>query len=254
MKYSIVLPTYNEAENIAAMIRRLAQFSLPESEIIVVDDHSPDGTATAAERASAAAGIPVRVLLNPGQRGLAPSVVYGFDAAQGDVLICMDADGQHRPEDLPGLLQSMESDGAMLTVGSRHVPGGGFTERWNFFRVLCSDTAALAAKICLGVPIHDPMSGFFAIRRDAYRFVKDEMSPSGFKIMLELAWLLMLGGLTPVTEHPITFDMRRHGSSKLSSSVISQYLAMLARCMKTRGSIRRRLIAKTEQNQSTPSS
>ena len=156
----------------------------------------------------------------------------------------MDADGQHRPEDLPGLLAEFDRDPALsMVIGSRHVPGGGFTERWNLFRVMCSDGAAFAARLVLGITLKDPMSGFFAIRREAFDRVKSCLSPEGFKIMLELAFLLSLTGRDKVLEHPITFAMRKQGKSKLSDRVIVQYFAMLMRFVRVKGIIRRKLAA-----------
>ena len=242
MNVSVILPTFREKENIAGMIRALDALHLNGLEIIVADDHSPDGTAEAAAEAARTVSTPVRVEQNPGPKGLSPSVVHGFKKASGDILVCMDADGQHRPEDLPGLLAEFERDPApALVVGSRHVPGGGFTEKWNLFRVMCSDGAAFAARLVLGITLKDPMSGFFAIRRDAFDRVKSCLSPEGFKIMLELAFLLSLTGRDRVLEHPITFAMRKQGESKLSGRVIAQYLAMLWRFVRTKNAIRRRL-------------
>ena len=128
-------------------------------------------------------------------------------------------------------------------MGSRHVPGGGFTEKWNLFRVMCSDGAAFAARLVLGVPLNDPMSGFFAVRRDAYERVAPHLSPTGFKIMLELAFLFTLTKCDPIVEHPITFAMRKHGESKLSGRVMAQYLAMLWRCFRARPALRKQLSA-----------
>ena len=244
MNVSVILPTFREKENIAGMIRALDALHLNGLEIIVADDHSPDGTAEAATEAAGTVSTPVRVEQNPGPRGLSPSVVHGFAKASGDILVCMDADGQHRPEDLPGLLAEFDRDPALsMVVGSRHVPGGGFTEKWNLFRVMCSDGAAFAARLVLGITLKDPMSGFFAIRRDAFDRVKSCLSPEGFKIMLELAFLLSLTGRDKVLEHPITFAMRKQGESKLSGRVIVQYLAMLMRFVRTKKSIRRKLAA-----------
>ncbi len=250
MKYSIILPTYNESENIQETLRKLAQYCPESTEVIVVDDNSPDGTAKIAEQVATAINIPVHVLKNPGVRGLSPSVIFGFNHASGAYLACMDADGQHRPEDLPGLLETMERQDAIFMIGSRHVPGGGFTEHWSLSRTLASRSAAIAARICLGVPIQDPMSGFFVIRRDIFQFVKDELSPSGFKIMLELAWLLHIAGLQPIEEYPITFAMRKFGKSKLSAQVIQQYIGMLLRCMRTKASIQKKLKQRLEQSTS----
>ena len=244
MTVSVVLPTFREKESIPAMLRALDALCLPGLEIIVADDHSPDGTEAAALETANNMRTTVRVEQNPGPRGLAPSVVHGFETASGEILVCMDADGQHRPEDLPGLLAEFDRDPALsMVIGSRHVPGGGFTEKWNFFRVMCSDGAAFMARLALGIPLKDPMSGFFAIRREAFDRVKTCLSPEGFKIMLELAFLLSLTGHDNVLEHPITFAMRKHGESKLSGRVIAQYLAMLWRFVRTKKAIRRKLAA-----------
>ena len=242
MTASVILPTFREKDSIPPMLRALDALNLPGLEIIVADDHSPDGTEAAALETAKTLHTPVRVEQNPGVRGLAPSVVYGFSKANSEILVCMDADGQHRPEDLPGLLAEFDRDPALsMVIGSRHVPGGGFTEKWNLFRVMCSDGAAFAARLVLGITLKDPMSGFFAIRRDAFDRVKSCLSPEGFKIMLELAFLLSLTGCDEVKEHPITFAMRKQGESKLSGRVIFQYLAMLMRFARTKRSLRRRL-------------
>ena len=244
MTVSVVLPTFREKESIPAMLRALDALCLPDFEIIVADDHSPDGTEAAALETAKTLRTPVRVEQNPGPRGLAPSVVHGFSKATGEILVCMDADGQHRPEDMPGLLAEFDRDPELsMVIGSRHVPGGGFTEKWNFFRVMCSDGAAFMARLTLGISLKDPMSGFFAVRREAFDRVKPCLSPEGFKIMLELAFLLSLTGRDKVLEHPITFAMRKQGESKLSGRVIAQYLAMLLRFVRTKKAIRRRLDA-----------
>ena len=244
MTVSVILPTFREKDSIPAMLRALDALDLPGLGIIVADDHSPDGTEAAALETAKTLRTPVRVEQNPGPRGLAPSVVYGFSKASGEILVCMDADGQHRPEDLPGLLAEFDRDPALsMAIGSRHVPGGGFTEKWNLFRAMCSDGAAFAARLALGIPLKDPMSGFFAIRRDAFDRVKSCLSPEGFKIMLELAFLLSLTGRDKTLEHPITFAMRKQGERKLSGRVIAQYLAMLRRFVLTKKALRRKLSA-----------
>lgn len=244
MTVSVILPTFREKDSIPPMLCALDALGVPGLEVIVADDHSPDGTEAAALKTAETLQTPVRVEQNPGVRGLAPSVVHGFSKAAGEILVCMDADGQHRPEDLPGLLAEFDRDPALsMVIGSRHVPGGGFTEKWNLFRVMCSDGAAFAARFMLGISLKDPMSGFFAIRRDAFERVKPCLSPEGFKIMLELAFLLSLTGHDRILEHPITFAMRKQGESKLSGRVIVQYLAMLLRFVRVKKSLRRRLSA-----------
>ena len=242
---SVILPTFREKDSIPPMLRALDALDLPGLEVVIADDHSPDGTEGAALETAKTMRTPVCVEQNPGVRGLAPSVVHGFSKANGEILVCMDADGQHRPEDLPGLLAEFDRDPALsMVIGSRHVPGGGFTEKWNLFRVICSEGAAFVARLMLGISLKDPMSGFFAIRRDVFDRVKSCLSPEGFKIMLELAFLLSLTGRDKVLEHPITFAMRKHGESKLSGRVIVQYLAMLMRFVRVKGIIRRKLAVK----------
>ena len=242
MSASIILPTYKEKDSIPSMLQALDAINLPEFEIIVADDHSPDGTEETALETAKSLKTPVRVEQNPGSRGLAPSVVHGFSKANGDILVCMDADGQHRPVDLPDLLAEFDKDANLsMVIGSRHVPGGGFTEKWNIFRVLCSDGAAFAARLALGITLKDPMSGFFAIRKNAFERVKSCLSPEGFKIMLELAFLLSQTGRDKILEHPITFAMRKQGESKLSGRVIIQYLVMLMRFVRKKKAIKRQL-------------
>ena len=138
----------------------------------------------------------------------------------------MDGDLQHDVGDLPGLLSELEE--CDFVIGSRYAAGGGFREKWNPFRVLVSRTAALMARIMLGVKVKDPMSGFFALRRTAFDRVAPRLSPKGFKIMLELLYLLTRSPKPClVVEHGITFGLREHGESKLSAKVMLDYLRML---------------------------
>ena len=248
MSISVILPTFNEKDSISEMLHALDSSDAEVSEIIVADDHSPDGTEEAALETAKAMRTPVRVEQNSGRRGLAPSVVNGFTKANGDILVCMDADLQPRPEDLSGLLSEFERfPDISMVIGSRHVAGGGFTEKWNPFRTLCSSGAAFMARLVLGIELKDPMSGFFAICREAFSRVKSCLSPNGFKIMLELAFLLSLTGQDWILEHPITFAMRKHGESKLSGRVIVQYLAMLTRFVKHKDRIIHQLSEKGNQ-------
>ncbi len=227
MKTSIVIPTLNERDNIVILLERIGAAGLTDYEIIVADENSPDGTAKAVEEYAAAGHPNVRVVLNDGIPGLSPSIVKGFEAAAGELLCCMDGDLQHDVADLKGLLTTLEAND--FVVGSRYVAGGGFKEKWNPCRVLISRTATLMARVILGVRVKDPMSGFFGVRREAFRAVRGKMSPRGFKIMLELLYLLTHdpGKRWRIVEYGITFGKRIHGESKLSLRVITQYLKML---------------------------
>lgn len=233
--YSIVIPTLNERENIIELLKRLERCGLRNYEIIVADENSPDGTADAVS-AYAAAGHPeVRVILNDGTPGLSPSIVKGFEAARGEILCCMDGDLQHDVGSLPGVLSEF-GGGADFVIGSRYVKGGGFAERWNPCRILISRTATLMARVMLGVRVADPMSGFFAVRRELFEELRPQLSPRGFKIMLELLHLAVnrKGSAIRVVEHGIIFNRRRHGTSKLSARVITQYLQMLLELRRNR--------------------
>lgn len=227
VKYSIVIPTLNERENILILIERIAASGLQNYEIIVADENSPDGTADAVNSYAAEGHPGVRAILNDGLPGLSPSIVKGFSVAEGEFLCCMDGDLQHDVKDLRGVLETLET--CDFVIGSRYAPGGGFKERWNPVRVLISRSAAAMAHLILGVKVKDPMSGFFAIRRDAFRNVRDQLTPRGFKIMLELLFLLTHSRNHHYTirEYGIQFGTRLHGKSKLSARVIWQYLQML---------------------------
>ena len=237
-KFTVVLPTYNERENIVVMIRNILALNIPGLSVIVADDASNDGTQQAVlEHFSA--DQRVRLYNHPPPRGLSPSVVDAFDQCDADFLCCMDADGQHRVEDLPGLLDEFKDENVNMVIGSRYIKEGGFTEKWRFDRLLTSRSATLLAQLFLRVPVQDPMSGFFAIRRTAYRSIRPYLNPTGFKIVLEFSWLLTVSGLRGVKEHPIIFAMRQHGESKLSGKVIGQYLKMLFSCFCKERSIKR---------------
>ncbi|MGE4564052.1 MAG: polyprenol monophosphomannose synthase [Victivallaceae bacterium] len=223
-RYSIVIPTLNERDNMAPLLAKIENSGLEDFEIVVIDENSPDGT-LAAVHAYAGGKPHIRGLANDGLRGLSPSIVKGFSEARGEILCCMDGDMQHDAKDLAGLLKTAENHD--FVVGSRYVAGGGFAERWNPARVVISRGATLMAHLLLGVTVRDPMSGFFAVRRTAFEKVKPDLSPRGFKIMLELLYLISRTGEFSVTEYGITFGKRLHGESKLSFKVIREYLAML---------------------------
>ncbi len=227
MKYSIVIPTFNERENIVQLIEDIENCGLSDFEIIVVDENSPDGTCAAVNE-YAAAKPHIRCVLNDGIRGLSPCIVKGFTMASGEYISCMDGDRQHSAKDLCKVIGALDS--ADFAIGSRYVDDGGFAEKWSFFRTLTSRTAAWMARFFLGVKVLDPMSGFFAVRREAFYEILPELNPAGFKIMLEILYHLSHAKKQyRIVEKGITFHLRQHGSSKLNSKVIVQYLKMLYR-------------------------
>ena len=220
---SLVVPTFNEAENIYSMIERshAALSSLKiDFEIIVVDDSSGDGTADIA--ATAAAQWPgVRIIRRTEQRDLSQSVLRGWREATGDVLAVIDADLQHPPERLVDLLSAMFDGDADLAVASRNTTGGGVSE-WALRRRVISWGATLIAMLIVpGVlrMVRDPMSGFFAIKR---RFVSSgALNATGYKILLEV---LARTPYETVVEVPYVFEERKKGKSKLGSKQAFQYL------------------------------
>lgn len=217
---SVIIPTYNEAPNIADLLTRLrpAMAGLPH-EIVVVDDDSPDGTGRIVEELKER--FPMTVLHRVRQRGLASAVLAGFAAARGEILVCMDADLSHPPEVIPLLAGAIAAGAADIAVASRLVAGGGIVGNWPLRRKLNSHLATLLARGLTGV--RDPMSGFFALRRAVIRDLS--RAPRGYKICLEI---LVRGTYGTVVEIPYLFDNRTGGRSKMTFATKMQYLLQVA--------------------------
>ena len=224
---SVVLPTYNEAQNLAELVPRICaalEGAALGGEVIVVDDDSPDATADVARRL--AESHPVRVEVRTAERGLASAVLAGFALSQARVCAVMDADGSHPPERLPALVRPILDGEADITVGSRYVRGGG-TQGWPWRRYVMSRAAGWLA---LGVSsMKDPTSGFMAVRRELLKGL--DLDPIGFKIVLET---VVKSRGARVLEVPITFTDRRYGESKMSSGQVWDYLRHLARLYRYR--------------------
>jgi len=222
---SLILPTYKEAENIRTLVPALEEVlrQIPH-EIIIVDDDSPDFTWRIATEM--AQKIPaLHVIRRVGRRGLSSAVTEGFDAAKGDVLMVMDADGQHDSSIIPQLYEAIRA-GATIAVASRYRAGGDMGG-WSGIRPLMSKTATFFARKLPAVEVSDPMSGFFALDREAYRAIASQLRPTGFKILLEVLAFLPRGSKT--AEVPLHFGMRKHGESKLSAAVQLQFISQLLR-------------------------
>ena len=224
---SIVIPTYNEIDNIVPLVTSIDKaLGSVDYEVIIVDDDSPDLTWKRVEELSRERPR-VRVIRRVGRRGLSSAVLEGFDQALGRNLGVMDADLSHDETILPELLKAVE-DGAEMAVGSRRVPGGGATH-WPWYRRFTSWGATLMARLALRVKISDPMSGFFVIKRELYDRCRTRLEPTGYKILLEI---YCKGRPARVREVPFVFKDRQQGYSKLTSSVMRQYIAMVWRLMK----------------------
>jgi dolichol-phosphate mannosyltransferase len=229
MRISVVCPTLNEVESIPALLEELeTALRGMNYEIIIADDNSPDRTWAVAEgigRTDKRVRV-VRRLRNP---GLGWSVIDGFKLASGDIIACMDADLQHDPAILPQMLEEL-CKGSDLVVGSRYIAGGS-TGGWDFQRKAESWLATKLARCFTGIKISDPMSGFFALRRNDFLRVSERLDGRGFKILLEIA-IHMPGA--HISEIPYSFRKRRSGKSKVSRTVVFAYLSQLWRLHRRR--------------------
>lgn len=216
----VIIPTYNERENIGPILDRLAA-ALPTAHALVVDDGSPDGTGEVADK-RAAADDRVHVMHRTEKAGLGAAYVAGFQwGLERDyaVLVEMDADGSHAPEDLPRLLDALET--ADLVLGSRYVPGGR-TINWPASRQLISRGGNVYCQLALGVGIKDITGGFRAFRRRVLeKLALDEVASHGYCFQVDLAWRSLRAGFT-VVEVPITFTERVIGESKMSGSIVRE--------------------------------
>lgn len=225
---SIVVPTYNERQNLPRLVASIAQHVKHDYEIVVVDDSSPDGTAELAR--DLAREHPVRVLERPAKGGLGSAYRDGFRTAKGDVVFEMDADLSHDPRYLPALLEAIEA-GADIAVGSRYVEGGSILG-WSAYRRLVSGVGNLLAKTVLGLRVHDVTSGYRCYRRTAADIVQSVES-DGYAFQVEALYLARRTGLQ-VIEVPITFENRTVGKSKLGASEFMRFLQTLGR-LRVRG-------------------
>jgi dolichol-phosphate mannosyltransferase len=218
----VVIPTYQEAPNLAAIVGRTLRAD-PGVDILVVDDASPDGTGAIAEDL-AAAHPPVHVLHRAAKRGLGAAYLAGFAWAleRGyDVLVEMDADGSHRPEELDRLLAALA--GADLVIGARWVPGGA-VQRWSLARQLLSRGGNSYVRVLLGVPLRDATGGFRAFRASALGALDlAGVASAGYCFQVDLAWRAVRAGLR-VVEVPITFVEREQGASKMSRAIVGEAL------------------------------
>jgi dolichol-phosphate mannosyltransferase len=221
-KIVVLIPTYNERENVSLIVSRL-RVAVPGADILILDDNSPDGTGEVADQL-AAEDSQVRVLHRTSKAGLGAAYLAGFSWAleQGyDVLVEMDADGSHQPEQLPTLLMALAN--ADVALGSRWVPGGSVVN-WPMHRKALSRGGNLYVRLLLGMPIGDATGGFRAYRASALRAVDlHEVASQGYCFQVDLAWRAIRGGLS-VVEVPITFVERTIGDSKMSQDIVNESL------------------------------
>lgn len=218
----VVIPTFNERDTLPSIIERV-RASVPAADILVVDDNSPDGTGSLAD-VLAEDDPQIHVMHRLGKEGLGAAYLAGFAwALQHDygVIVEMDADGSHKPEQLPDLLAAL--DGADLVLGSRWVRGGG-TENWSKAREMLSRGGNRYTRVLLGMPVHDATGGFRAFRAQTLRQLDlHEVASQGYCFQVDLAWRAAQRGLR-IVEVPITFVERTAGESKMSQRIVAEAL------------------------------
>jgi dolichol-phosphate mannosyltransferase len=216
----VVLPTYNESENLERIVAAILD-QLPESRrVLIVDDNSPDGTGEIAD--GLAAEEDVSVLHRPEKQGLGPAYLAGFRealAGGAELIVEMDADFSHDPHHLPALLRAIE--GVDLAIGSRYVPGGGITD-WGPMRRLISRGGSAYARTALGIGIRDLTGGFKCFRREVLESIElDTIESRGYAFQVETTYRAIKHGFQ-VVEVPIVFRDRREGSSKMSRAIVAE--------------------------------
>ncbi len=234
----VVIPTYNERDNLGPVLSRL-HAAVPAADVLVVDDASPDGTGELAD-AMAADDPRIRVLHRTQKAGLGAAYLAGFAVAlRGDhqVVVEMDADGSHAPEDLPTLLAAL--DDADVVLGSRYVPGGA-VRNWSVHREWLSRGGNLYSRLALGVPIRDITGGYRVFRRQVLEELDlDGVASQGYCFQVDMAWRAVLAGFR-VREVPITFTERERGTSKMSGAIVAEALWRVTRWGVARLLLRRR--------------
>lgn len=220
MSTLVIIPTYNERDNVDWIVGRVRE-SVPDACVLVVDDNSPDGTGALAD-ALAASDAAVHVLHRAGKQGLGAAyrdgMRWGLDRGY-DVLVEMDADGSHQPEQLPRLLERLAV--ADVVVGSRWVPGGGVVN-WPIERKILSRGGSGYARFALGVPVRDVTGGYRAFTADALRRIDlDAVLSQGYCFQIDMIWHAAVAGLK-IAEVPITFVERERGTSKMSGAIVAE--------------------------------
>jgi dolichol-phosphate mannosyltransferase len=214
----VVIPTYNEIDNLAEITRRVLA-AAEAVDILVVDDNSPDGTGRLADEL-AATNHRISVLHHPGKSGLGTAYRAGFGRglrAGYDVLVEMDGDGSHRPEQLPQLLEGLRE--ADVVLGSRWVRGGG-APNWAVRRRLLSRAGSLYARVALALPFSDITGGYRVFRASALREIDySSVEAQGYSFQIEMLWRASRAGLR-IAELPIDFAERQNGESKMSLSIV----------------------------------
>ena len=217
MKTTFVIPTYNEAENLPKIVSALFELPLPELNLLIVDDNSPDGTGQIAEDLSIAHAGRLKVMHRAGKQGLGTAYIQGFQRAiedGADAIGQMDADFSHPPEKVVELIETIQS--CDMALGSRYVPGGKLDEQWPFWRKALSGFGNFYARTILGMSLRDVTGGFRLWRRETLMGMPlERVRSNGYIFQVEMAYVASKLGYK-FKEIPIYFADRRWGESKMS--------------------------------------
>lgn len=219
----IVVPTYNERENLPALVEAVLSLPVPGLQLLIVDDNSPDGTGQLADELAARHPGRLHVLHRPAKAGLGPAYRAGFRQALAlgaDAIVEMDADFSHDPKVIPSLLAPLDRHD--LVLGSRYMPGGGVDPSWSLLRRLLSRFGGLYTWLVLGLPVSDPTGGFRAYSRFALEAIDlDQIRSNGYTFQIEMAYAVYRRGLA-LWSVPIYFQDRRQGRSKMSMMIAAE--------------------------------
>jgi dolichol-phosphate mannosyltransferase len=219
----VIIPTYNEKENISAIVTRV--LSYPENfHVLIVDDGSPDGTAAIVKDLQKQYPASLHIMERAGKQGLGTAYIAGFKwgLANGyDYLFEMDADFSHNPDDLVRLYNACHTDGADVSVGSRYVKGGK-VENWPWDRILISKGGSLYARLIIWLPVRDTTAGFVCYKRKVLEKINlDHIKFIGYAFQIEMKYRAWQAGFS-IKEVPITFIDRQAGSSKMSKGIVKE--------------------------------
>lgn len=211
--FSIIIPTYREADNITPLVQRIAKlkFNQNQFEVLLVDDNSEDNTKEMVEQLSITCPW-LKLMTHPGKRSWHQSILQGIQSATFPTLIFMDADLSHPPEIIPQMITSLTEDKVEMVIGSRHIEGGCIDKSWPIYRKIISRLATLVVQPLLPTNIKDPLSGFIAINKKSYSLNGKLWNPIGSKLALEI---IVKSNIKNIIEIPICFEQRKFGESKL---------------------------------------